>query len=189
MAAEEGARAGGRTDGVSERFESERLAFRPQRVEDAEALHDAYSDIELMRYWSSAPHVTIEDTIAYLSPRVDFPEWRGWSVTLKCSDRAIGTVAAGLRREGVSEIGYMLARAHWGRGIAREAVTRLLDLLFVEEGCRRVFADTDPENAASIRLLQALGFRREGLLRAEWETHIGVRDSVIWGLLRDEWRA
>ena len=56
------------------------------------------------------------------------------------------------------------------------------------EGKRRVFADTDPENAASNRLLETLGFRREGLLRAEWETHIGVRDSVIWGLLREEWQ-
>jgi RimJ/RimL family protein N-acetyltransferase len=52
-----------------------------------------------------------------------------------------------------------------------------------------VFADTDPENAASIALLERLGFRREGLLRGEWETHIGVRDSVILGLLRDEWRS
>ena len=40
-----------------------------------------------------------------------------------------------------------------------------------------------------IALLERLGFRREGLLRAEWETHIGVRDSVILGLLRDEWRS
>jgi RimJ/RimL family protein N-acetyltransferase len=51
-----------------------------------------------------------------------------------------------------------------------------------------VFADTDPENAPSIALLERLGFRREGLLRGEWETHIGVRDSLILGLLRDEWR-
>ena len=63
----------------------------------------------------------------------------------------------------------------------------LLDQLF-DNGARRVFADTDPENDASIALLQRLGFRREGVLRAEWETHIGVRDSVILGLLKDEWR-
>lgn len=124
-----------------------------------------------------------------LTPVTGNADRRGWSVTLKGSDRAIGTVFAGRRREGVSEIGYLFARAHQGRGMAREAVMRLLDLLFLEEAYRRVFADTDPENAASIRLLEALGFRREGVLRAEWETHIGVRDSVIWGLLRDEWRA
>ncbi len=102
--------------------------------------------------------------------------------------RAIGTLAAGDRREGVAEIGYMLARPHWGKGLAREGVTRLIDRLFLEEGYRRIFADTDPENHASNRLLESLGFRCEGRLREEWETHIGLRDSFIWGLLRHEWR-
>lgn len=63
----------------------------------------------------------------------------------------------------------------------------MIDLLIREEGHRRVFADTDPDNAASNALLATLGFQREGYLRAEWETHIGVRDTVLWGLLADEW--
>jgi ribosomal-protein-alanine N-acetyltransferase len=78
-------------------------------------------------------------------------------------------------------------RSAWGHGYAREGVSRLIDLLMHEEGQRRVFADTDPDNAASNALLAALGFRREGLLRAEWETHIGVRDTALWGLLAEEW--
>lgn len=41
----------------------------------------------------------------------------------------------------------------------------------------------------SIRLVERLSFRLEGRLRAEWETHIGVRDTLIYGLLKDEWRA
>ena len=178
-----------RADGVSDRFESDRLFFRPQRVEDAEALFDAYSDRELMRWWSSAPHATVADTVAYLTPKPDEKPWRGWSIRLKGDDRAIGTLAATETKPRVFEIGYLLTRSRWGHGYAREAVSRLLDRLFHEEGARRVFADTDPENEASMRLLETLGFRREGLLRQEWETHIGVRDSVIWGLLRDEWVA
>ena len=49
-------------------------------------------------------------------------------------------------------------------------------------------AFTDPENAASVALLGRLGFKLEGQLRGEWETHIGVRDSLIFGLLAEEWR-
>ena len=49
-------------------------------------------------------------------------------------------------------------------------------------------ADTDPENDASNALLKDLGFTLEGRLRGEWETHIGVRDSFIWGLLAEEWK-
>lgn len=169
--------------------ESERLRYRPQRVEDAEALHEAYADVELMRYWSSAPHAALAQTRAYITKGVADPSWRGWTVVPKDGDVAIGTLAATESRAGVIEIGYLLARRHWGRGYAREAVTWLLDRLFLDESRRRVWADTDPDNHRSNRLLRSLGFRREGRLRAEWETHIGVRDSVIWGLLRDEWRA
>ncbi|KQS04083.1 GCN5 family acetyltransferase [Sphingomonas sp. Leaf357] len=168
-------------------LESARLRLRPQRIGDAEALFEAYGDAELMHYWSSGPHADVVDTRDYLAARLDKSDWRGWAITLTDDDRAIGTVAAGERRSGVTEIGYMLVRSAWGHGYAREAVSRVIDLLVREEGHRKIFADTDPDNAASNALLASLGFHREGLLRAEWETHIGVRDTVAWGLLADEW--
>ncbi len=92
------------------------------------------------------------------------------------------------RRSGIREIGYIMRRDAWGQGYAREAVSAVIDYGFGELGLRRIIADTDPDNAGSNRLLETLGFTCEGRLRAEWETHIGVRDSFIWGLLADEWR-
>lgn len=174
--------------GLPERFESDRLRMRPQAGDDAEALFEGYSDVELMRYWSSAPHGDVDESRDYLTRPNDAP-WQGWTMTLAGDDTAIGTLAASRRREGVWEIGYLLIRRHWGRGLAREGVTRLIDLLFADPATRRIMADTDPDNGASNALLTALGFTCEGRLRGEWETHIGVRDSFIWGLLRDEWRA
>jgi len=166
---------------------TERLRLRPLRVDDAEALFPTLADADLMTWWSRAPLGSVEEVRAYLASGND--AWRGWAITLAGTDSAIGWVAAGEKRQGgVSELGYILAREHWGRGIASEAVSAVIDRLFAE-GQRRVFADTDPDNAPSIALLERLGFQREGLLRAEWETHIGVRDSLILGLLRDEWRS
>jgi len=172
---------------VTARFESARLAMRPQRLDDAEALHEGYRDEATMLWWSSAAHVDLDRTRAYIAERIDRPDQRGWVMTRKGGDRAIGTLWAGARRTGVSEIGYMLIPSAVRQGYASEAVTRLLDLLFREEGQRRVFADTDPDNAPSNALLKRLGFTLEGRLRAEWETHIGVRDTFLWGLLADEW--
>lgn len=167
-------------------LESARLRLRPRTPDDAEALHASFADPELMHWWSSGPHESLEQTRAALSR--DGDGWRAWVITLRGDDSAIGFVAVGEKRQGnVSEIGYMLARAHWGSGIAAEAVARVIDQLFAE-GQRRVFADTDPENAPSRALLEKLGFRLEGLLRQEWETHIGVRDTTLYGLLRDEWQ-
>ena len=179
------------TDPIVERFASARLAMRAIRLADAEALHHAYRDPELMRWWSSAPQLTIEDTRAYIAPR-EGRDWQSWAITLgggeEGGDVTIGTLAAHPHRPHVWEIGYLLTRDHWGHGYAGEAVTALIDLLFGTARARRVYADVDPDNTRSLALLDRLGFQREGLLRAEWETHIGVRDSVILGLLANEWR-
>ncbi|MEE8609793.1 MAG: GNAT family protein [Sphingomonas aquatilis] len=165
---------------------SARLTLRPRVADDAEALFPTMADAEVMRWWSNPPFTQVEDLRAHFAEA--HPDWRGWAVTWRDDDRAIGFVAAGQRRPGVSEIGYLFDRATWGQGVAREALGALLDQLFVERQ-RRVFADIDPDNAPSIGLVERLGFTIEGRLRAEWETHIGIRDTLIYGLLRDEWRA
>jgi RimJ/RimL family protein N-acetyltransferase len=166
-----------------------RLVLRALSVDDAAALHPMYADVDANHWGSYPPHTTLQETRDRLANSVTDAHWRAWAVTLKGDDTAIGTVACYEKRQGkVSEIGYSLCRPQWGQGIAREAVIALVDLLFAE-GQRRVFADTDPDNVASIALVEGLGFVREARLRAEWETHIGVRDSLIFGMLADEWRA
>ncbi len=169
-------------------LETTRLRLRQRTADDADALFPSFADADLMTYWSHGPHDSVEQTRAKFAEPFDL--WRGWAITLKGDDTAIGFVATGEKRQGnVSEIGYMLARAQWGGGIAREAVGAVLDQLFRVEQQRRVFADTDPDNAPSNALLTKLGFTLEGRLRAEWETHLGVRDTFLWGLLADEWIA
>lgn len=169
-------------------IETQRLRLRPIRIEvDADALHPMLSDVATMRYWSSGPHSTVEETRAYLAPSDRREGWDWLIITHADDDHALGWVSAGVKRQaGVVEIGYILSPEATGQGIAREAVAAVIDAIF-DGGYRRVFADTDPDNAPSRGLLERLGFREEGTLRGEWETHIGVRDSVIYGLLRDEW--
>ena len=173
--------------------------MRPLEAGDAEALHAGYGDAELMRWWSTPPHADIEETRAYLVGDDDDDDdddddaddepgedvWQGWAVTL--DGEPIGTVSAGPRRAGVYEIGYLLVRRHWGSGLGREMVGALVQMLFDEPGARRLYADVDPDNGASVTLLEGLGFRLEGRLRAAWESHIGIRDALIFGLLREEW--
>lgn len=161
-----------------------RVRLRPLRIEDAPALHAVYGDAAAMTWWTHAALEQLEETEAKLADSLSRDDWRAWAITLVADDTAIGTVAAHEKRQGrVAEIGYSLVPAHWGTGLAREAVSLLIDYLFEVEGYRRIFADTDPDNAASNGLLTRLGFTLEGRLRGEWETHIGVRDSFIWGLL------
>ena len=107
----------------------------------------------------------------------------------KASDKAIGTCLL-FRLEEVShraELGYVLGRAHWGRGLMQEALSALLDRAFGPMALRRLEAEVDTRNPASARLLQRLGFSREGLLRQRWVTKGVAKDVEIYGLLRDEW--
>jgi RimJ/RimL family protein N-acetyltransferase len=169
-------------------LETARLRLRALQPGDAEALHPTLSDPKSMTWWSHPPLESLADTRAHLERNATAPGWRTWVFAPWEGGAALGFVSVGEKRNGPCELGYLIAPECRGSGLAREAVSGVLDHLFGMEGRRRVFADTDPDNMASRRLLERLGFTLEGRLRAEWETHIGVRDSLIYGLLREEWQ-
>jgi len=86
-----------------------------------------------------------------------------------------------------AEIGYTLARAYQGKGIASEGVSRILDYTFRTLELHRVIAITDCENAASIALLERLGMRREGhFIRNVWFKGKWA-DEYLYAVLQDEW--
>ncbi|QJQ32502.1 GNAT family N-acetyltransferase [Sphingomonas lacunae] len=164
-----------------------RLTLRPLRDEDSAALHPVFADPAVMQWWSHGPHQSPEKTREVVALNaLQEPGYACWAITLD-GGAAHGWVTLKDRRPGVSEIGYLIGRSLWGQGYGREAVTAVLDHGFACPGQRRVYADVDPENAPSIRLLERLGFVLEGHLREEWETHIGVRDTILYGLLAREW--
>lgn len=86
-----------------------------------------------------------------------------------------------------AEIGYTLARAYQGKGIAAEAVSRVLDYAFRTLELHRVIAITDCENTASVTLLERLGLRREGhfiqnvWFKGKWA------DEYLYAILQHEW--
>ncbi|RYY33293.1 MAG: N-acetyltransferase [Sphingomonadales bacterium] len=159
-----------------------RLRLRPIAMRDAEALFPIFSDEETMRYWSRAPFAEVARLREWIRPDATWPAW-----VIESDGAVIGRIALGQQRPRVAEIGYAVSRTMWGRGFAREAVAAVLAFAFGAAGMRRVFADVDPDNVASVKLLTSLGFVEEGRLRAEWETHLGIRDSLIFGLLANEW--
>jgi RimJ/RimL family protein N-acetyltransferase len=93
-----------------------------------------------------------------------------WGVARRTDDGVIGhatlfEIEEASRR---AEIGYSIRRADWGRGLGTDAVRTLLGFAFERCGFRRIEADVEPRNLASLRVLQKLGFVREGYLRERW---------------------
>lgn len=161
-----------------------RLVLRAIRADDAVSLHGALSDDVVMRWWSSGPHADLSESVDYVAINARQENgYRCWAIT-EGNDIAVGWVVLIERRPGVQELGYILRRDQWGKGYAGEAAGAVIDYAFDVLDTRRIFADADPENASSIALLKRLHFVAEGRLREEWETHIGVRDSLVFGLLR-----
>ena len=167
-----------------------RFVLRPLVREDAAPLFASFGDPETMRWWSRGPFASIEELADYLVPPPgEWPGGRSWAVAASESGLAIARLAAVDHGDGVSELSYVVVPGHQGQGVAREALSALIDHLFGREHYRRLFCDVDPENEGSNRLCQRLGFTLEGRLREAATTHLGPRDALIWGLLAREWRA
>lgn len=157
--------------------------------EDAAALFPSFSDDRTMRWWSCAPFISVQALADWLVPESGWKGGRSWAITERAGELAIGRLAAIDHGDDITEIAYLIAKERQSEGIAAEALSALITHLFEVEHRRRLYADVDPDNAASNRLLEKLGFTLEGRLREAWTTHIGRRDSLIWGLLSHEWQA
>ena len=159
------------------------LVLRPLVVADAEALFVAHSDADTHRYWSHPAHTSIEQTRRSIEDTLSAPGARVWAITEEGGE-ALGRTALFAIREGVGEIGILMRRQATGRGLASRAIGLVENFAFGALDLHRLTADIDPENSASISLFLRAGFQREGLLRGNWKTHLGIRDSVIMGKLR-----
>jgi [ribosomal protein S5]-alanine N-acetyltransferase len=170
---------------------AERVVLRWLTDDDVPALYRIFSDPQVMRYWSHGPFTGLADAEEYLALiRRCFEEKSlfQWGVALADTDEVIGTCTLSSvnpthRR---AEIGYALARAHWGRGYMAEALPALLRFAFGTLGLHRIEADVDPRNVASLKSLERLGFTREGYLRERYHVNGEVQDTVLFGLLRSD---
>lgn len=169
-----------------------RVRLRWVTSDDVDALYRVFSNSEVMRYWSSPPLPDRDAAIELLNEIQDGFRRRAmmkWGIARLSDDALIGTatlfnLSFDHRR---AEIGYGLDRAEWGNGYMQEALRALIDFAFTELGLHRIEADVDPRNAASIKTVGRLGFKREGYLRERWHVSGEIQDALFFGLLKPEW--
>lgn len=153
-----------------------RLLLRPFTPADAPAMHAIYSDPAVMRWVGYGPVRDLSGTEAMLADYVAHQQQHGfsvWAVVERAGGALIGD--AGLHRHGEEvEFGYTLAEAAWGHGYATEAGGAVLDAVdgFGLDG---VMVLADAENAASVRVLEKLGFCPAGRLVAYDREHLRFR--------------
>ena len=176
------------------RLDSPRLYLRRPLPSDARGLYEIFRDPEVNRFWSETPLRRVAQARAVIDSMrsgIRNDDIYEWMLIRKADGQLVGTCALGnLSLENQrGEIGYALGRPYWGQGYMQEILPELVRWAFGDLGLRRLEADVDPRNAASLRLLRRLGFKREGLLRERWAVTGEIQDSLLLGLLEREWRA
>jgi [ribosomal protein S5]-alanine N-acetyltransferase len=164
-----------------------RLHLRQFRDDDTDAMHKCLADSDAMRFWNHPVHTKrIETERAVRRFTECTPSYyRFWAVADAQTDRCLGLINYhdGHSRSKRVSIGYVIEPASWRKGFATEAVSAMLDFCFGELGLHRLQAFIHPDNAASLRLIEKLGFRREGLLRDNLRVGEEWRDDVLYALI------
>ena len=111
-----------------------------------------------------------------------------WGIVRKGNEELIGTCGYYYwnKTSRRADIGYDLDPAHWGEGIMTEALSAALRYGFEEMGLNRVQAVIDSENVKSIKLVERLGFKKEGVLRQNSYFRGRFRDEVCFSILKEE---
>jgi ribosomal-protein-alanine N-acetyltransferase len=169
-----------------------RLRLRRFEARDLAGLHACLGDLAAMRYWNFPVCKDEAETARWVRilGRTTSPHsYLAWAIAEKRGNRCIGLVNYHHRETHNRriEIGYILQRTHYGKGFMTEALHAVLTHCIRKLGVHRVEAIIDPENAASIRVVERLGFRREGgPLRDYWWVGDRYRSPVIYGLIANE---
>ena len=173
-------------------LETDRLILRSMTPDDLAFVFQHFSSAEVNRYLlDEEPIQTMEQAQEiidfYVPPRKSYNRW---VLALKADKTAIGTCGFHKwdQHNHHAEIGYDLSPAYWHKGYMTEALQSALQHGFEKMDLNRIEAIVYPENTASLRLLERLGFQEEGVLRQSYRQGNRYYDHLLLSLLKDEWR-
>lgn len=173
-------------------LQTRRLLLREITPEDAPAVFAFRSDPEVQRYNGGVMTDLDQasDLIAQMAAGYRQGTMLEWGVTLRGGDDTVLGIfgyANWSQAHRRAEIGYCLHRNHWRQGIAWESMHAMIAFGFQAMDLNRIHACPWVENIASVRLLERLGFQREGVLRDEYWEEGAFHDEALYALLRREY--
>ncbi|CAN5853273.1 GNAT family N-acetyltransferase [soil metagenome] len=164
-------------------IETPRMTLRPFQTTDAPVLFTWVSDPEVMRFMPTATGLdhSLEQTVARVARYMSYQElynFSRWLIFDRASGAAIGDAGL-LKMTGTDEIelGYRFAKPWWGQGRATEVAAAWLDYAFNTLNIPSIIAFAEPENRASIRVMEKLGmhFLRHDAISGKTEAVYGIQ--------------
>ena len=164
------------------------LVLRSWTEDDVPAIVEGCNDPLIAHWIPTIPHpYTDEDAIAFIRGEVRSDHE---AMAVELYGRVVGGIGLGLNAHGYrGSIGYWIAERARGQGICTRALRLLARHALEDLQLQSIQLVTDPDNLASQRVAEKVGFQREGVLRAHLRHPDGrVRDSVMFSLLPGELR-
>jgi len=167
---------------------SHRLVLREIVEQDAEEIFFLRSDKQVLQFLDRDPAQSINEAVQWIQTirqGIDNNEYIAWAISLKNDTKLIGTISFwNVKKEHYrSEIGYALHPGHQGKGLMQEAMTTALDYGFKTLNLHSVEANVNPNNAASIKLLERNNFIREAYHKENYYYNGKFLDSAIYSLI------
>lgn len=156
--------------------ETERLILRRYKKSDLKDLYEYLSDSDVVKYEPYKP-MTMSEVENNLDWRISTDEMI--AVELKSNNKMIGNVYLGKRNFESLEMGYVFNKDYWGKGYAKESCMKLIELAF-SNGIHRIFAECDPQNLGSWKLLESLEFEKEAHLKKNVYFWKDDNNKPIW---------
>ncbi|MSP41276.1 MAG: N-acetyltransferase [Deltaproteobacteria bacterium] len=171
-------------------IKTERLRLRKAKLADAEAIFRQYAqDPDVTRYVSWRAHNNLDETRKYVRMcelAWDMGKAFHWVIERQDEKQVIGMMIVRVNAEKL-ELGFVLARVHWGHGYMTEAMQGIVAWAMKQKEVFRVWAVCDVDNKASARVMEKAGMTREGTLK-RWSLHPNLsdepRDSLCYAITK-----
>lgn len=173
--------------------ETKRLLLKGWDTSDIPFLFKHFSDEFVCKYlYDAEPFTAVEEAeqmVEFFSNENNKGSNR-WVIIDKSNNQRIGTCGYMFwdTDNHSIEIGYDLQQSYSQKGIMTEALTAVIDLAFYEKGINRIQAITSVSNVASCKLLEKLGFQKEGIVRDKHYFRGNYYDHYCYSLLKREWK-
>ena len=165
-------------------------------MSDAKQIAKLANDFLVARYLATIPQpYTVKNAGKWVNHTWKKQDGYDLGIALKETNEIIGGI--GIHKLGesnkykVGELGYWIGRKYWRKGYTKEAATLLINYLFKKFGLRRIYAKVYGPNIGSQKLLESLGFKKEGTLRQSVKYRFGNKwlDEIYYGMLKREWKS
>jgi [ribosomal protein S5]-alanine N-acetyltransferase len=172
---------------------TKRLTLRDIKLDDANDIYYYASNYDVSKFMVWNRHKSIEDTFNFINLTIENytnESYFDWAIVLKENNKVIGTCGFPNYRNKIhyTDIGYVISKDYWNRGITTEAVNKIIEFAFKELNVIRIQAMCQIENLSSENLMKKIGMSCEGILKKYLLKNDKYYDMKLYAILKEEFK-